>query len=248
MLLTVIMIMHENKLFELARDMKSLVPQIFLDYDGTLVPIIKDPEVNQADKELISLLTSFASVYETYIVTGRDLGEITNFIGEYNIIGLHGAMFHINGETITIPGFQKYEEISMKLYIENYGMINKFKGLRIYRKSGGVLFHTGNIQDKCTARSVMETVKSLALQYNMEMHTGIDIIELRIPGVNKGRAIKMVRNVNRQAIIMGDDATDEDAFKMNPDAITVKIGDEITNARYSISYSSVRPFLRALLR
>ncbi|WMT52044.1 MAG: trehalose-phosphatase [Ferroplasma sp.] len=240
--------MNENKLFEIARDMKYIVPQIFLDYDGTLVPIVKDPELNQADGELMNLLSSFARVYETYIVTGRDLKEISNFIGEYNIIGLHGAIFHINGETLALPGFQKYEEISMKIYRESYNMVDKFQGLRIYRKSGGVLFHTGNITDKCTIKSLKEAVKSIALRYNMELYTGIDIIELRIPGVNKGSAIKMVRNVDRQAIIIGDDATDEDAFKLNPDAITVKVGHQSTVARYSICYSSVRPFLRALLK
>ena len=247
MLLTVIMIMHENELFEVAKSIKYKVPQIFLDYDGTLVPIIKDPEINQADGELINLLSSLARSYETYIVTGRDVKEITNFIGEYNIIGLHGATFRINGETLFMPGFHEYEELSLKLYRENYCMIDIFSGLNIYRKSGGVLFHTGNITSKSTRKAVMEEVKSLALQYNMEMYTGIDIFELRIPGVNKGRAIKMVRNSGRQAIIMGDDATDEDAFQMNPDAITIKVGNQDTLARYIISYSSVRSFLQALL-
>ena len=247
MLLTVIMEIHENKLLELANGIKYMVPQIFLDYDGTLVPIIKDPEINQADCELIGLLSSLARSYETYIVTGRDVREITNFIGDYNIIGLHGATFHISGETLVVPGFHEYEELSLKLYDENYYLVNKFPGLRIYRKSGGILFHTGNITSKSTIKAVMEEVKSLALQYSMEMYTGIDICELRIPGVNKGRAIKMVRNANRPAIIIGDDATDEDAFQMNPDAITIKVGNQDTLARYSIIYPSVRSFLRALL-
>lgn len=240
--------MNKNKLLEVTDNIKYQVPQIFLDYDGTLVPIIKDPEVNQADGELVNLLSSFASVYETYIVTGRDLIEITNFIGEYNIIALHGSIFHINGQTIAVPCFHEYEDLSIKLYRENYNLVNKFHGLRIYRKSGGVLFHTGNISSKCTIKSVYETVKSLALQYNMDIYTGIDILELRIPGINKGKAIKMVRNVNRPAIIMGDDATDEDAFQMNPDAITVKVGNQATSARYSINYPLVRPFLWALLK
>ncbi len=247
MLLTVIMIMHENELFEVAKSIKYKVPQIFLDYDGTLVPIIKDPEINQADGELINLLSSLARSYETYIVTGRDVKEITNFIGEYNIIGLHGATFRINGETLFMPGFHEYEELSLKLYRENYCMIDIFSGLNIYRKSGGVLFHMGNIFSKCTRDALIQAVKSLALQYNMEVYTGIDILELRIPGINKGKSIKMVRNSDRQAIIIGDDATDEDAFQMNSDAITVKVGNQNTSAGYSISYSSVRPFLRTLL-
>ena len=42
---------------------------------------------------------------ETYIVTGREVKDIIKFLGDDNIIGLHGAVFHIGGETIAIPKF-----------------------------------------------------------------------------------------------------------------------------------------------
>lgn len=241
------MIINENQLLSRIKGIMGQVPQIFLDYDGTLVPIINDPEFNQADKSLIELLASLNTAYETYIVTGRDICEIMRFIGEYNIIGLHGATFRIQGENLAVPGFKKYEQLSGKLYSENSYLVNEFPGLRIYRKSGGLLFHTGNIKNPGKITELRKIIIGLSREFNMNLYTGIDILELRMPRVDKGNAIKLLRNKNRQAIIMGDDATDEDAFKLNPDAITIKVGDQDTYAKYSIDYSSVRPFLLKLL-
>jgi len=238
----------ENQIIYSIAGIISKEPQLFLDYDGTLVPIIKDPEKNQADQELVKLISFLNFRFETYIITGREVGDILNFLGEYNVIGLHGAVFHFAGETIYIPQFSTYVALFNKIYLNIKYLQLKFPGLRIYNKTGSILFHLGNIKNQYYSSIIYKVVSFLAIRYNVELYEGIDIIELRIPDVNKGIAINHIRNRNRPAIIIGDDQTDEDSFIKNPDAITIKVGSGETHARYVIGYQSVRSLLWKLAK
>jgi trehalose 6-phosphate phosphatase len=223
-------------------------PQIFLDYDGTLVPIIKDPEKNQADPSLLKLISILDASFETYIVTGREIKDIYNFIGDYNIIGLHGAVFYIDSQTISIPGYNRYVDLLNNIYTDNKYLEGKFQGLKIYNKSGNIMFHLGNIKNEGIIKTINCIISSLAMKFGFELYHGIDIIEIRIPGINKGKAIREIRNRNRPAIIIGDDITDEDSFMENPDAITIKVGNGETHARFRIMYENVRPLLHEVIK
>jgi trehalose-phosphatase len=232
-----------NKILNTVAEIISDAPQIFLDYDGTMVPIIKDPEKNQADHNLRVLIDNLNSRFETYIVTGREVGDIVAFLGEYNVVGLHGSVLHIGGSTINIPGFYKYIELFNRIYADNLYLEKKFPGLGIYNKTGSILFHLGKISRVQTLPAIYKIVGSIAERYKLSLYSGIDIIELRIPCINKGIAIQSIRNSNRPAIIIGDDVTDEDSFILNPDAITIKVGDGATNAKFRLKYPCVRPLL-----
>jgi HAD superfamily hydrolase (TIGR01484 family) len=238
----------ENEIIHSIEEIISRNPQLFLDYDGTLVPIIKDPQKNQSDGELVKLISLLNFKLEIYIITGREVGDILNFLGEYNIIGLHGSVFHFSGETIYIPQFSTYVALFNKIYLNIEYLQQKFHGLRIYNKTGSILFHLGNIKNQELSSIIYKIASFLAMRYNVELYSGIDIIELRIPDVNKGVAINHIRNKNRPAIIIGDDRTDEDSFIKNPDAITIKVGQGETHARYVIGYQSVRPLLWKLAK
>ena len=89
-------------------------------------------------------------------------------------------------------------------------------------------------------------VKNLSLATGMELYLGKMIVELRIPGVNKGKAIRGIRN-GRPAMIVGDDLTDEDAYRENPDAFSIHIGDGPTAAKHSLgNYLELRGLLTEL--
>ena len=136
----------ENEIIHDIAEIMPMAPQLFLDYDGTLVPIIKHPEINQVDSELLKLIAILNSRLETYIVTGREVEDIIKFLGGYNIIGLHGSVFHIGGETIAIPKFNMYTDLFKRIYTENLYLEKRFPGLKMYNKTGGVMFHLGNIR------------------------------------------------------------------------------------------------------
>ncbi len=222
-------------------------PQLFLDYDGTLVPIVNDPSNCYADNELLYILKKLNYYYETFIVTGRPLEDIIRFIGNYNIIALHGDIYFINNKKIKTPDFDKFVDICNDLYKHRSYYTDKFKNLRVYNKTGGLLFHLGNVKDVNERNDIVKFVEDIADKNSMDVYNGINIVELRMPGINKGNSIKNIRNKNRPAIIIGDDITDEEAFYYNNDAVTIKVGNTKTIAKYRINYNDVRPLLLYLI-
>ncbi len=222
-------------------------PQLFLDYDGTLVPLVNNPVSCYADNELLYILKKLNYHYEMFIVTGRSLEDLIKFIGNYNMIALHGDIYLIDDKIIKTPDFDRYVNLCNDLYKNKEYYINKFKNLRVYNKTGGLLFHMGNIKDENERDGVIKYVKNIADENSMDVYVGINIVELRIPGINKGKAIMKVRNKKRPAIIIGDDITDEEAFYYNNDAVTVKVGNGKTIAKHRIKYDDVRKLLLYLI-
>lgn len=218
---------------------------VFLDYDGTLVELSPDPETTYPDSELVSLLDAVSARYETYIATGRSLLEITEFLGNrYNIIALHGAVLMKRGqEPRYLVDATKYIEYCNSAFSRRNDFISRYPGLKITNKQGGIVFILWRLSPRDSGSLVSE-LRNMAAESGMDLYLGKRIAELRIPGINKGTAIRMLRE-SRPALIAGDDITDEDSFTLNQDALTIKVGDGPTAARYRVA--DVKEF-RGILR
>ncbi len=228
-------------------DLSTRDPYIFLDYDGTLVPIVMDPEKALPDEHLLDLLTRLSRRYKMFVVTGRSMAEIGNFIGNgFNVIALHGAVSRINGiYREHTHDLKRYVEICNSLYEMSADLKEKFRGLRIYNKGGNLLFHLGLVDIRNRER-LIDQIREMASSTGMSLYLGKMIAELRIPGINKGTTIKEVRE-SHTALIAGDDNTDEDAFEKNPDAMTIKVGGGKTRARFVFSdVREMRSFLERI--
>ncbi|MCL4331962.1 MAG: trehalose-phosphatase [Candidatus Thermoplasmatota archaeon] len=230
------------------REISGDNPIIFLDYDGTLTPIMPRPELAAPDDKLKGLLKEFAEKFDTVIVTGRTLESIMGFLGDsYSYVAMHGALFFGNGKLTDLSGkLDGYLSITERITSGSAELEARFPGLKVYDKRGGVLFHYGAME-KNIFPELSSEVEKIALEVSMETYYGKNVIELRIPGVNKGSAIFRLRN-GRPALIAGDDITDEEAFRANPDAITVHIGTSKTAARYSLAdYAGMRKLMRLMI-
>ncbi len=221
---------------------------LFIDYDGTLVPIRKNPEDCYPDDELASLLEKLNASHPMFIVTGRSLEDIVGFIGrDYNIIALHGAVKMEDGEIEDMaPHLNLYREICNRVFNNKELFEKQFEGLRMYNKNGNLLFHLGYVRDPETGEKIRNVVDRLAAENQMEVYEGKDILELRPPEINKGIAIKKIRKGSK-AIIAGDDITDEESFIENPDALRIKVGEGDTAADFRLDDTDdMREFLRKL--
>ena len=65
---------------------------VFLDYDGTLTPIVSRPELAQIAPGMKALVSSLADRCSVAIVSGRSLSTLWGFLGLENVIyaGSHG--------------------------------------------------------------------------------------------------------------------------------------------------------------
>ncbi|MCL4356320.1 MAG: trehalose-phosphatase [Candidatus Thermoplasmatota archaeon] len=216
--------------------------QLFLDYDGTLVPIILNPEESLPPESVKKLLSRIALKYDLYVVSGRSVEDLEKFLGpDLNFIAMHGACARIGGKVMCLKDdYMNYVHHCRE--IEEMHIEKSFEGLRVYPKGGGILFHLGLVS-KDRRERVVSIVSGLAKQYGMELYIGKDIAEIKIPGSNKGDAIKMFRN-NKPCLVAGDEMTDEYAFSACPECISIHVGNSKTAAKYSVP--DVESFLSVL--
>lgn len=206
---------------------------LFLDFDGTLVPIAADPKVPRLDPstaETLKLLSRRGSLTTT-IISGRAVEDLYVRIRLEGLIyaGNHGLEIFGHGLRFVEPvaaarRFQLErlcEQLTEKLQSVP-GALVEYKGLTAsvhYRRAtteGG-----GRIQ---------EAVYALTAPYGAQfrINPGRKVFEI-VPRTNwhKGAAVHWINNhFDRDAltIYLGDDTTDEDAFAALPEAITIKVG------------------------
>lgn len=215
------------------RDSNGLT-KLFLDYDGTLVNITSQPELAVPSASLINLLREAEERIPLFLVTGRGLQDMISLVGTgFNIIAMHGSQFmNKGGEKKQTNGFDTYVKRTEELSKKYSHLKDKYEGLRIMDKGGGLQFHYFNVK-----KDLVDILKSQILEIRedgFEMYKGKFVFELRIKGVNKGKAISEFINGEDFILFAGDDNTDEEAFNMLKDHVTVKVGGGVTNADFRL--------------
>lgn len=94
------------------------------------------------------------------------------------------------------------------------------------------------------------TIEPLIANHNIEIMDGDKVLEIKVSGVNKGKAASnfLLENEADAILSMGDDWTDEFMFTDLPnETISIKVGNKKTVAKYRIKDTkAVYAFLKAL--
>ena len=228
---------------------------IVLDYDGTLVPIVKNPEMAIPDKKLIETLNLLASDKRNNLVisSGRDTEFLDKWFNELdiNLAAEHGAFFKEHGKwqenvRTKFPDDDELLEILQKA-------TDKTPGSRIEMKKTSIVWHYRNC-DKWLAelrqQQLVNALMTPCVRLNLQIMRGNKVIEVKTVGVDKGiEATRLMDADNYDFVMaMGDDITDEDMFHAMPeDAITIKVGSISDHARFSLPQSDTVKFLNSLI-
>ena len=233
---------------------------VFLDYDGTLTPIVERPELAVLSDAMRAAVGELATRCSVAIISGRDRANVAELVGLESVYyaGSHGFdisgpadchMQHEGGVAVAPALRAAEQELRVRLADVNGAMVEG--------KAFAVAVHYRLLpEDK--APDVKEAVNVVAAEYPaLRVTGGKKVLELR-PRVewDKGRAVLWLLRALKldladvRPIYIGDDVTDEDAFEALADhgiGILVRDGSRETAARYALDHpEDVRRFLEAL--
>jgi len=231
---------------------------IFLDYDGTLVGFHGDIDKASPDQQLYELLNelSLDPANRVVLISGRNYQTMQKWFGHMNLemIAEHGAwQKHLNEEWKALPLLTDKWKQEVKTVLDTY--TDRTPGSFIEEKSYSLVWHYRKVEKglgELRANEITNHLRIFIADKGLQMMEGNKVIEFKNIEVNKGKAALnwLYNNHPDFTIALGDDHTDEDIFKaLPPQAYTIKVGSNISAARYYLrDYKEVRELLKELLR
>jgi trehalose 6-phosphate phosphatase len=217
------------------------------DYDGTLAPIVDDPENADMRPRTRELLQETAKRYPTTIISGRSRGQIQKFlrgVQVLEIIGNHGAE---TGETVPEPILQRVMDWRRELEKSLANM----EGVMIEDKGYSLSVHYRHARDPDAAFSILGAAEHLPGARQIGGKCVLNIVPNEAP--DKGTILLRLcaRHQTPLAVFLGDDDTDEDVFALNNYGriLGVRVGiSEKTAAPYYIgSQTDIDRFLETVI-
>lgn len=195
-------------------------PAVFLDYDGTLTPIVDDPAEAILPDETRELLARLSTRVPVAVVSGRDLADVRSHVGldELTYAGSHGFDIRLADGSRRELAEEHLDDLD-RAEAELRARLDPVQGARVERKRFAVAVHDRNVARPEDREQVAAAVSEVAGELpSLRVTGGKRIHELR-PDIewDKGRAIVAVRDAmglhDRTLVYVGDDTTDEDGFR-----------------------------------
>lgn len=244
---------------KLVADIKNSQPLLFLDFDGTLAPIVENHEDAAISNEMRSLVEKLSKKYSLAVVSGRGLADVSKKMDLPHIYyaGSHG--FEIAGP----GGFTKDNEEAVKvlpIFEEIEPLLKKelgvIPGVDFERKKFTLAIHYRKVQEEQEGE-VHDIVREIVNNYpELTKAEGKKVIEIR-PAIDwhKGKAVEFLKTQlsdqqDSFSIYIGDDVTDEDAFEYVQNGIGILVGEHSkkTYADYGVKdIEEVKIFFERLL-
>jgi len=217
---------------------------VFLDYDGTLVPYSRFPELAIPSDKTIRQIERLAadSKNQVVLISGRERNFLDEHFGNLTIhlVAEHGAFVKFpshkwvceidsdqNWKTSIFPILQRYSDHCAGSFIEE--------------KTTSLAWHYRNAEAELASAKVNQLREELrdviSNDTRLCMMDGNKVIEIRRAGYDKGfAASKFLKDSSFDFLLaIGDDKTDEDLFRVLPSiAYTLKVGLVPSLAKYNL--------------
>ncbi|NYI89093.1 trehalose-phosphatase [Amycolatopsis endophytica] len=221
---------------QIARTPRLLVA---CDYDGTLAPIVTNPDEARPRSESVGALRSLAGLHETTtaVISGRalrDLAILSRLPHEVHLVGSHGSEFDI-GFVHELDA--QARDLHRRVEQELERIAGAVPGVSLEVKPASIAVHVRRAERDAAARVLDEVHSGPCTWEGVTTTDGKEVVELAVVQTDKGRALDTLRHQvgATAAIFLGDDVTDEKAFARlaGPD-LGVKVGDGETLATYAV--------------
>jgi trehalose 6-phosphate phosphatase len=237
-----------DRLPEVAREIGAATHLLLcLDFDGTLAPIVPDPadarmpgETRAALGQLISLPGATVA-----IVSGRAAEDLQTRVGMNVILaGNHGLEIIDSNTCWRHPAAAGLQPVLHEICGELVARVAKIPGALVEDKGLTASLHYRNVAS-ADVPLILEVLNTVVAPHedSFFVRNGKKIFEI-LPKVpwDKGSAVLRILECLRKTCrgeiavcYIGDDTTDEYAFRQLPDTITVRVGENCpTAARFGV--------------
>ncbi|MEP0069693.1 trehalose-phosphatase [Pyruvatibacter sp.] len=235
-------------------------PALFLDYDGTLVPLARRPELAIAPPGLLKALSRLADLMPVAVVTGRGRPDVMQMLGVKGIAyaGSHGFDI-VDAEGTDLSGDigDAFLPALKKASLALTALLDPIDGAFLEDKIYSLAIHYREVAEDRHAE-IEAAVKAEADRHPTLKKAGGKMIHELRPDMewNKGTAILHVMEAmgltpdTSMPFYIGDDETDEDGFNAVRDiGVGIKVGGDMgeTAAHFTLqSPDAVGVFLSQL--
>jgi trehalose 6-phosphate phosphatase len=192
---------------------------IVTDVDGTLSPIVPDPDaaqITQRSRELLQALRAHLTVVA--VVSGRSAEDVRMRVGlpELTYLGNHGLERWEAGQLTIAPAAAQFRP-ALEAALRDLSP-RQVPGMQIEDKGATLSIHyRRTAEPEAVSQQLGPVIREIAARHNLTFFQGRMVFELRPPiEINKGTAFRsLIRDHNLEAAIyLGDDTTDVDALQM----------------------------------
>jgi trehalose 6-phosphate synthase/phosphatase len=249
-----------ERLRDAIRDARRVA--LFLDYDGTLREIERDPAAAGPNVPVLELLDKLARVsgranLDVTIISGRTPQDLESFVGRFGVgmIAEHGAF-------LRRPGAHEWEQLDRNASYSWMDEILKIlkpyvdstPGSFIESKRTSLVWHYRRADPEFgqwKANQLAEELAAVTASAPIHVRPGRKIVEVTASDINKGAAVLHALADRTYDLIgcAGDDTTDESMFQLDlRNLLSIKIGDQDSRAQYRLpSPAAFRRFLQAAI-
>ncbi len=200
----------------------------FLDYDGTLTPIASGPSEAKLSAPVRGLLRDLAGLKDVRvaIVSGRSLANLKQYVRIPGLIysGNHGFEIEGRGLSYVHPEALAFEKLFFKLTQKLRRIFAPFRGILVEHKTFSISVHYRHVRSCKFIQKAKEILLNELEPFkdtSLALAHGKKVWEIRPTAEwHKGETVLwLMRQSNRSVkrcffpVYVGDDTTDEDAFR-----------------------------------
>lgn len=220
---------------------------LFLDYDGTLVPIQRKPDLATPTPEAILLLSRLAALpaCEVTVITGRSRAFCDeSFSGlDINLVAEHCSFFRRRGQAWEAAfGCEDIRRIKPVVEPHLESFVRRIPGSFIEEKETSLVLHYRESEPvfaHAQALDLRESLCQILMSTSYSAFRAKRAIEVKPAAANKASAVEQLLSEwgadEESFLTAGDDVGDEDMFSVNPaHNLSIHVGQGKSRARYHV--------------